>query len=278
MQLLKPITFDGALSLAELEAAIAGNETHVGPLVDLKIEGSDTIATFDQLGANPTQPANLFLVVNDVTPQVNGSILVCQGNCMIQGQPMGVAALRVSPGAAAPGAGAAAQVQLAWGAKVSSAFRTKVRAIASSLGTNPNFLMASMAFETGRSFSPSERNPASSATGLIQFMSSTAQQLGTSTAALAAMTAEDQLDYVEKYFAPYKNKLDKLPDVYMAILWPAAVSLPDESVIFSTTDHPAAYQANKGLDANRDGQVTKAEAASRVVAMLAEGLLPGNVG
>ena len=84
--------------------------------------------------------------------------------------------------------------------------------------------MAAMAFETGRDkFSASSVNRISGATGLIQFMPSTAIGLGTTTAALAAMTAEDQLEYVERYFKPYRNRLNTLEDLYMAILWPIAV-------------------------------------------------------
>lgn len=43
----------------------------------------------------------------------------------------------------------------------------------------------------------------SGATGLIQFMPATAQGMGTTTAALAAMSAVQQLDYVQRYFKPY---------------------------------------------------------------------------
>lgn len=176
--------------------------------------------------------------------------------------------------AVAPAGGA-----LAWGAKVSAIFRDKVRAISSGLATDPNYLMAAIAFETGCSFSASQPNKAGSgAVGLIQFMPRTAIGLGTSCAHLAAMTAEDQLDIVQKYFATYTGKLHSLSDVYMAILWPTAVSKPDDFVLFSRNINPAAYRQNAGLDVNGDGKVTKSEAADKVQAMLAEGLRPGNIG
>jgi hypothetical protein len=181
----------------------------------------------------------------------------------------------------APAAPAAASVgaEIAWGAKVSAPFRDKVRAIATGLGTDPNFLMAAMAFETGRSFSPSQPNQAGSgAVGLIQFMPRTAAGLGTTSAALAAMAPEGQLDFVQKYFAPYTGKLHSLSDLYMAILWPVAVTKPDDFVLFSQSINPAAYRQNAGLDVNHDGKVTKSEAASKVQALLTEGLKPGNVG
>lgn len=165
---------------------------------------------------------------------------------------------------------------IAWGSKVSPAFKDKVIAICGQLGCDPSFLMAAMAFETGESFSPLVRNKVSGATGLIQFMERTAQGLGTSTAALAAMTAENQLDMVEKYFRPHRNKLRTLSDVYMAILWPAAVSRPEAHVLF--TRPTKAYEQNAGLDANKDGVVTKAEAAAKVQAKLIKGMTAGAIG
>jgi hypothetical protein len=159
--------------------------------------------------------------------------------------------------------------RIAWGAKVSVAFKAKVIKISNNLGIDPNYLMAAIAFESGETFSASVKNAASGATGLIQFMPSTATSLGTSTSALAAMTPEDQLDYVEKYFAAYKNKLNSLEDVYMAILWPAAIGQPDSFVLFSKPS--AAYNQNSGLDADNDGNVTKAEAAAKVRDKLVKG-------
>lgn len=168
---------------------------------------------------------------------------------------------------------------LAWGAKVSPAFRDKVRGISADLGCDPSDLMACMAWESGRTFSPSVLNMAGSgAVGLIQFMPTTAAGIGTSCAALGKMTAVDQLAYVAKYFAHYKGRLHTLADVYMVILWPRAVGEPDSYVIFdrANLDHPAQYRQNAGLDIDKNGQVTKAEAAAKVFAIKAEGLLPAN--
>lgn len=159
---------------------------------------------------------------------------------------------------------------IAWGAKVSPSFRTRMIEIAKQLGTDPSWIMACMAFESGESFSPSKRNPISSATGLIQFMDKTAKALGTTTSELAQMSAIEQLEYVERYFKPYQGKLKSLSDVYMAILWPSAVGKPEAFVIFKQPNQN--YTANKGLDTNKDGQVTKGEAASRVAQKLAKGL------
>lgn len=170
---------------------------------------------------------------------------------------------------------------LAWGAKVSPTFRDRVRWIAEDLDIGPapgrpepNWLMTCMAWESGRSFRPDVKNMAGSgATGLIQFMPTTARALGTSVEKLAAMSAEDQLNFVWKYFRPYDGRLRSLADVYMAILWPAAVGKPDSFALFTGG---VAYRQNAGLDVDKDGRVTKAEAAAKVAALLPEGLKPGN--
>jgi hypothetical protein len=165
---------------------------------------------------------------------------------------------------------------IAWGAKVSPEFKAKVIKICTNLAMDPNFLMSAMAFESGESFSPSVKNPSSSATGLIQFMATTATGLGTTTAKLAAMTAVDQLDYVEKYFTPYKGRLATIEDTYMVILWPKAVGEDNSYVLFSKPSN--AYTQNAGLDADKDGDITKAEAAARVKAKLTKGLGSGYLG
>jgi hypothetical protein len=160
--------------------------------------------------------------------------------------------------------------EIAWGKKVSAPFKTKVLAISSDLGCDPSHLMSAMAFETGERFTPDVRNKASGATGLIQFMPTTAKSLGTTTAALAQMSAVDQLDFVKAYLKPFKGKMTTLSDVYMTILFPAAVGKPEAHVLFKSPTK--AYEQNKGLDANKDGQVTKGEAAAKVQAKLVKGL------
>ena len=169
----------------------------------------------------------------------------------------------------------AEQEPIAWGAKVSPQFRDGIRRIGARLAINPDHLMACIAFETGRTFSPSVRNAAGSgACGLLQFMPSTASALGTTTEALAAMSAEQQLIYVEAYFRPWKNRLRTLADVYMAILWPGGIGKAPEWVLFDERDkaHPKRYVQNRGLDFDRDGTITKAEAASGPERMLTLGL------
>jgi hypothetical protein len=169
------------------------------------------------------------------------------------------------------------ELRIAWGAKVSGEFKHKVIAIAGRLRMDPDHLMAIMAFETGRSFDPAVTNHAGSgATGLIQFMPRTAEGLGTSTAALKRMSAIEQLDYVERYLTPFTGRMGDLQSAYMAVLYPRAIGKPAGHVLFRKGS--IAYKLNRGLDRNGDGSITKAEAADRVVALLGEGLQPGNIG
>jgi hypothetical protein len=132
-----------------------------------------------------------------------------------------------------------------------------------------DYLYAVMGFETGGTFSPSIKNKAGSgATGLIQFMPDTAKGLGTSTDALSKMTRTEQLKYVDKYFEGTLNKGGSLSDVYMSVLFPAAVGKPDNFVLFGKGAMSGytgrAYTQNAGLDLNKDGSVTKEEASKKV--------------
>lgn len=156
--------------------------------------------------------------------------------------------------------------KLIWGARVDQAFRVKVREIAGNLSMDPNWLMAVMGLETDYTFSPAARNPGSTATGLIQFLESSARQVGTSTAQLARMTAVTQLDYVESYYRPYVGRIRNLGDAYLAVLWPAAVGRPDSFVMWERDAGPyqREYAANSGLDVNHDGKIARGEAVAAV--------------
>jgi hypothetical protein len=178
---------------------------------------------------------------------------------------------------------AAQPVPIAWGARMSPALRERCRLAARDFALHPDWLPACIAFETRETFSPSIRpvrggRRLSSAVGLIQFLESTAKALGTTTAALAAMTAEAQFDYVWRYFRDViraRGPLRSLEDCYMAIHWPAAVGKPDGATMYVRGSD--AYAVNAALDLDGDHLITKAEAGQLVRAKLAKGRLPGNL-
>lgn len=135
--------------------------------------------------------------------------------------------------------------------------------VSANLGIRPNDLAAVISFETGGTFSPSKRNPGSTATGLIQFMANTARGLGTTTEALAAMSFDQQMVYVEKYFKSRGFKPGKpqtLADVYTAVTGcannPPGVCYSKYS---SSPSNREGYAGNKIWDTDGDGYVTKGE-------------------
>lgn len=136
--------------------------------------------------------------------------------------------------------------------------------LASSLNLPVDDLFRVIEFETAGSWSPNIKNPGSSATGLIQFLESTAKGLGTSTAALAGMTRAEQMTYVAKYLEPYKGKIKNFGDLYLAIHYPAAIGKSETFVMYK--EGSAEYTANKNLDTNGDGTVTRGETVAAVMA------------
>jgi hypothetical protein len=164
-----------------------------------------------------------------------------------------------------------------WGTKVSAGFKQRVESMAEHVGTKADYLMAIMAFETGRSFNPAQTNnanPKNGPVGLIQFTEVAAKALGTTKSDLAKMTAIDQLDYVEKHLLKKKDLgLGRLEDLYAAVHWPAATGKSLGHVLYSKAEGKAGkfYRANAKLDLNGDGKVTLEEAAKKVRELLDEG-------
>jgi hypothetical protein len=170
--------------------------------------------------------------------------------------------------------------------KTSPAFRAKLYRIATELGLPPGELAALMGFESSWTFAPDVRNPSGGATGLIQFMPSTATRLGTTTADLAKMSAFDQLDYVKKYLAGM-GKWRVPGDSYLMVFWPSGVGKPDDFLIGEKGNLslvPGAqfsrnkvYEQNKGLDANGDGRITAGDVRRKVLTILAQSEAAGSI-
>jgi hypothetical protein len=118
----------------------------------------------------------------------------------------------------------------------------------------PEHLMFLMWFETGHTLDSRTQNSIG-ATGLIQFMPDTARFLGTTTAALKAMSNVEQLDYVKKHLGIFRGHYKDWVDLYCGIFWPAAVGKPDTYRI--TADCVA--KANPLFDINKDLDIEKAE-------------------
>jgi hypothetical protein len=92
------------------------------------------------------------------------------------------------------------------------------------------------------------------------------------------MSAEDQLNYVYRYFRPFAGRLNNLGDIYMAILWPKAVGQPDSYVLWDKGKSPTTFRQNAGLDIDKNGKVTRKECLSKILGKLEKGLQPTHRG
>jgi hypothetical protein len=139
-----------------------------------------------------------------------------------------------------------------------AAFLAKVTEISAKLGILPDWLMIVMKMESG--INPQAYNANGGATGLIQFMPSTAAGLGTSTGALIAMDNVTQLDYVYKYFKPYTGRLHSVTDLYMVTFFPVALGKSDDYVLeTSSLSAGLIARANPIFDLNKDQKITVGE-------------------
>ena len=149
--------------------------------------------------------------------------------------------------------------------KLDKAFLDKVKGIASRLGCDYKDLLAVMNSESG--LNSQAVNPNGGATGLIQFMPSTARSLGTTTEQLKQMTPIQQLDYVEKFLqrAKQSSGLGNKQHLTAGDLY-AMVFLPGRATReVLTTAGESYYEANKATDDNHDGRITKTELGNRLM-------------
>ncbi len=162
-------------------------------------------------------------------------------------------------------------------------FRQRLVEVADERDLDPSFLAAVISFETGGSFDPSATNSASGATGLIQWL-----PRYWPVSDLPSRTALEQLDFVRDHYAkvdPHK-RISLLEDHYLAVFSPKWLFADPSTVMYSRpaggcpAPPKGAYCQNAGLDANKDGHITKREAAGRVQALVdqAEGRPPLLVG
>lgn len=113
---------------------------------------------------------------------------------------------------------------------LSSEVQSKIVEISAGLGINPDDLTKLINFESG--FNPQAKNPYSSARGLIQFIDSTAQDLGFADSldlVTQHPTIIDQLQIVYEYlsrFYPFKNQ----QDLYMSVFYPKYRKVDPETV------------------------------------------------
>ena len=130
--------------------------------------------------------------------------------------------------------------------------------VAKNIGVNPNDLAAVISFETGGTFSPSKRNPNSSATGLIQFMAGSGgtkgKYYGMTRDQFGSLSFDEQMKYVEKYFRDRSSRFragneakNTTGDVYGAVTG------------YGYKRGSREYELNKVWDSNKNGVIEKGE-------------------
>ena len=152
--------------------------------------------------------------------------------------------------------------------KLGAGFCAKVEQVAKSINCDPNDLLGMMYSESGIDPNIQAGGPGS-ACGLIGFLPSTAEGLGTTADALASMSGVEQLDYVEKFYqnnkSAYLSSDAKLSagDLYTLCFLPAFVG---RESLCSAGDSSTAiyYNANSGLDVDGNGDISKTDLTKRV--------------
>ncbi len=145
-----------------------------------------------------------------------------------------------------------------------NAFRFELVGVAERLGIDVDWLATVIRMESG--FRPDARprragKLLSSAIGLMQWLDARAKLDGTTTAKLARMSAIEQLRYLEIDYARARS-LSSLGDAYLWVFAPAFVGASSSTVVYAAPS--IEYHANSGLDRDKDGTITVAEATSRV--------------
>jgi hypothetical protein len=144
-------------------------------------------------------------------------------------------------------------------------FEKELNRVAQKFNVNAKELLAVMKSESG--LNPQARNQGSGATGLIQFMPATAKALGTTTDELYKMNRAQQMVYVEKFF-----DMMKLPKGASGGMIYATIFLPGRrSRDVLTSQGEGYYNSNKGLDLDKNGDISMKDLDQRV-ANMAQGL------
>ena len=154
--------------------------------------------------------------------------------------------------------------------KVSKNFINKVVEISKKLNIDPSWLMAVMNFESAGTFDPSIRNKLGYV-GLIQFGKEAAIDLNVTLDQLSKMNEIEQLDYVYRYYLPYKSKIKSYVDLYLATLFPVSIGKSGSYVLQTKTI--SAFKiasANPIFDFNNDKKITVGEVEKRMLLQLPE--------
>jgi hypothetical protein len=147
--------------------------------------------------------------------------------------------------------------------KVSKANLVALDKAAKKIGIPVDWLATVISFETGGSFDPAQPNRAGSgATGLIQFMPSTAAAILKIKDPHLAQFMTKKMSFaeqLEKMVVPYfkGGVYNTLNDVYLKVFYPAAMNKAANYVVGSAPS--AVYNQNAGFDRDNKGYITRSD-------------------
>jgi hypothetical protein len=164
--------------------------------------------------------------------------------------------------------------------QLSDEYISEINNIASEIGAKPEAILDVIEFESGFRasvsyggsdyYSLSESQRASRAVGQIQFTNTAIKEMNQyypdynlNKDKLAAMSREEQLEPVGRYFKMWDEKRDirTTTDVAMAVFAPAKIGgNPNEILYVRGTD---SYRLNSGVDLNKDGKISVSEYAQK---------------
>jgi len=150
-----------------------------------------------------------------------------------------------APTATAGGSAHPLALQQAYG--ISPSLSRAIIDTARSSGVDPFDLANLIAVETAGTFRPDKWNADNTHVGLIQFSKARAEQMGLTHADLAAMSPEQQMEYVGKYLEIVEREtgapIRTAQDLSDAVFWPAGLGKP--------VGHPARRLSQAASKANQ---------------------------
>jgi hypothetical protein len=158
-------------------------------------------------------------------------------------------------------------------ARTSPAFRAGLYSLATLNGWNPDAIAAVISHESG--FDPSARSSSSSAAGLLQIINATARALGTTSDAIAEMSAEEQLPIIEAFYSRFLGQAGIPLEDYLLVGYGRndAIGQPDGYPLDCAESLDPAerrrYEVNAGLDAGGKGCITAGDVRASIRAVVA---------
>jgi hypothetical protein len=143
--------------------------------------------------------------------------------------------------------------------KMSKRFRGRLIAIAIELGLDPTAIAAVLKLESN--FNPSIVNELGYV-GLLQFSPDLQKRWGFDQQSFRALSAEQQLEYVRRYFMPYRKGIRYTGDHYLAAFLPAYLGKPPDFVL-ARKGSPVYRWNRRMFDLDEDGEITVGEVYER---------------